>query len=342
MNRRWAIAGTLICACGAASSTTRLAGLFDNERAAAARQVSAESYQRAEGARDRALASEAENDEAAAADHATAARLWLAAAIADSETLSLRAEAVALGEEADLAERLAAEREVMRQRIVDNAARARAAAVAGDEAERAFEHAQGYEQRRLRRDDAETRQLWRQTTRALLRRATLLLAAAEQLGAPPESLAQLRARREQLAGEARGELVVAEANALVADANALLGRARAATTDAPTDAERQALREAATTRGYAVERTERGVELSAAVFARPTETALAQLAGLLRAHPHGPVMIVGTATREATGRAAAAALRDRLVRAGLPAERVTAVGVASVASRSVFVALPSY
>lgn len=333
----------LVCACGGASSSTRLAGLFDNDRAAGARQTSPASYQRAEEARDRALFAEAHDDDAAAADHATASRLWLAAAMADSETEALRSEAATFDAEATAAERLAAEREAMRERIVENAARTRAAAVARTEATRTFEHAQGYEARRLRRDDPETRQLWRQTTRALLRRATLLLAAAEQLGAPRDRLQELRTRRDQLAAQTRAELLIADANTLVADAQALLGRARlAAAAEGPTDAERQALREAAESRGYSVERTERGLELSAAGFARPTDTALTQLSGVLRAHPRGPVLIVGTAPRQATAAAAAGALRDRLVNAGVPADRISAVGVASTASRAVFVALPAY
>jgi hypothetical protein len=315
------------CGGGGAPPTQSLVPLFEGARVEQARAHAPELTALAEAAREAALRAERDGHGEEASALATEARLWLAAALATSDQRRFDQE-----READLAARERTEQRVVavnreREQVVEREADARVQALAGAEAQRAFAHAAGYEARRLRRDDADTRALYRETSLALQQRCAAVIAAARSLGAATDEAAALEGRLGTLRQSRRAEDVVADADVLLRDAMGLLGRARAAL---PADAsEPAALVEAATERGLSATRGERGLELRGASLERPRPAALRQLAALLEAHPRGGVqiLIIGPVSQRSAGRRRASALRAGLLQAGVAAERLSVVEV---------------
>lgn len=334
-----------LASCGAGSTppAQTLTPLFEGSRVDDARAAAPDLMAQADAAREAAATAEQRGQRDQAAELATEARLWLAAALAVTDRLAFEREREADVLEADLVRQRAAALQVERAAVVERETAARTAALATLTAESAFEHAAGYEARRLRRDDPETRALYRETSRALLERSAALIAASRALGAPPAAAAALDVRLAELRRAPRPELVVTEADVLLSDAMGLLGRARATLPVNP--AESAALLEAASERGLTATRAERGVELRGAPLERATPAALRQVAALLNAHPHGGVqiLVVGSVAQRSAGRRRAASLRTGLLAGGVPAERVSVVEVtADVEAPGVALLLPAY
>lgn len=333
----------LACGGGSAPPNQTLVPLFEGARIDDARTHAAELMAQADAARDAALLAEQAGESEQAAELATEARLWLAAALASADQRSFEQERAA-----DLAASAVAAQQTValvneRERVVESEAQAQTGALAADAARQAFEHAAGYEARRLRRDDPETRALYRETSLVLQQRSAALLAAARALGAPADAAGSLDARLAELRRAPRAELVVEQADALLADALALLGQARAG--HPVTPGERGALLEAARERGLTAVEGERGMELRGPHLDRAQAAGLRQVAGLLAAHPHGGVqiLVIGPVARRSAGGRRATALHAGLLRAGVPAERLSIVEVvADVEAPGLALSLPAY
>lgn len=331
--------------CGGSSPppTQTLTPLFEGTRVDTARAAAPGLMAQADAAREAAAAAEHAGQSERASELATEARLWLGAALAVTDQLAFERE-----READLVATDEAQLRTVallreRESVVERDASAQTAALARASASAAFEHAATYEARRLRRDDPDTRALYRETSRALLERSAALIAASRALGAPVDAAAALEARLTVLRRAPRPELVVTEADVLLSDAMGLLGRARAALP--PNPAERDALVEAASERGLSATRSERGMELRGAPLTRATPTAQRQIAALLNAHPQGgeQILVVGSVAQRSGGRRLAASLRTALLAGGVPAERLSVVEIlADVETPGIALALPAY
>ncbi|MCB9659810.1 MAG: hypothetical protein H6726_19330 [Sandaracinaceae bacterium] len=331
------------CGGGPPPPTQSLVPLFEGSRVELARQAAPELMAQAEAARDEAARSEREGQTEDAGELATEARLWLAAALAEADAQALDRERASDTEAAERAAGATLQLEREREAVVSADADAQAAQLASATAQRAFEHAAGYEARRLRRDDPDTRALYRETSLALQQRTAALLAAARAMGAPTADVDRLEQQLATLRTAPRAELVVAEADALLSDASALLGAARRGHGADPN--ETAALIEAAGERGLQATRSERGLQLHGRLVDRPERAALQQLAALLAAHPRGVVqiLVLGPRARTAALRRKASALQAGLARAGVPAERVTVVEVsADMEEPGLRLALPAY
>lgn len=331
------------CGAGSAPPAQTLTPLFEGSRVDEARAAAPHLMAQADAAREAASSAERAGQRDEAAELATEARLWLAAALAVTDEQAFERERAADVAATDVARQRAVALQLEREAVVEEEASMRVAALASASAQRAFEHAAGYEARRTRRDDPETRALYRETSRALLERSAALVAAARALGAPPDAASALEARLSELRRAPRPELVVTEADVLLSDAMALLGRARAAL---PVSAsEVAALLEAARERGLGPTRGERGIELRGAPLERPTAAGLRQVAALLNAHPQGGVqiLVVGPVAQRSAGRRRAATLRAGLLAGGVPAERLSVVEVTvDVETPGLGLLLPAY
>jgi hypothetical protein len=331
------------CGAGSAPPAQTLTPLFEGSRVDEARATAPHLMAQADAAREAAASAERAGRTDEAAELATEARLWLAAALAVTDQQAFEREREADVAATDVARQRAVALQLERESVVEEEATARAAALASESAQRAFEHAAGYEARRLRRDDPETRALYRETSRALLERSAALIAASRALGAPGSAAGALEERLTALRRAPRPELVVTEADVLLSDAMALLGRARAALPVSATEA--AALLEAARERGLSPTRGERGIELRGAPLERPTAAGLRQVAALLNAHPQGGVqiLVVGPVAQRSSGRRRAASLRAGLLAGGVPAERLSVVEVTvDVETPALGLLLPAY
>ena len=340
-----------LTACGSSPPAAQtLTPLFDTPRVSAAREAAPEFMARAEAARGRAQAAEAQGDQDAAADHATEARIWLSAALARMDRVTFEAQRDEHLEAEGVASAHARTLDQEREGVVERQAQLRVAELARQEATRAFTHAEGYEPRRLRRDETENRALYRETTRVLLQRSAALIAAARALGAGTANADALTAdadaletRLRALRTERRPETVVTEADTLLGDALALLGQARAGAE--VSDQERATLAAAAEERGLRAVRSERGFELHGGALTRPSVAGLRQLAALVNAHPHGGVqiLVVGPRSARAQGLRKAAAIRAGLLANDVSEERVQVTELrADVESPAVVLLLPAY
>jgi hypothetical protein len=340
----------LACALGCASGpqpSSHLARAFDHEGAAAARAHAPDLMAAAERAREQAVEAEGRGDLEAANDHATRARLLLAAAVSEGQRVQLEEARVAQEREARLLEARALEAERAREEAAQETRRELAAQVARAQAGKAFEAAEEAEARRFRRG-AEAQARYREAAAFLRDRARLVASAAVALGASAEQGPVREVEGAVATSEAAKDpvqAVIAAEGALHAALRAL-GAARARR-EGPTDAEVGSLVQTATEMGLVVERSERGVRLS------PPQRTWApghvkRLAALLEAHPHGPVRVEGhlggsggAATRAAEARAKA--LAAALGRQGIDAERLqVGVGPASAGAADVAVLWLAY
>ncbi|MFW6051763.1 MAG: hypothetical protein ACODAU_11345, partial [Myxococcota bacterium] len=268
----------------------------------------------AERARREAERAARRGAEEEADDHATRARLLLAAAITEAERLEheeARRDAERRARELE-ARALEAERE--RSRIVRRTRRRLAAQVAERQAERAFAHAAEVEQRHARWRGREAKARYREAAAALRERAHLLLAAAMAMGLEEDAVTAVRGRIEASENERVPHVALAEAEEAVRAALGVLGEVRARR-EGPSEAEVATLWQTAREMGLKVQRSARGTVL-APRDGRWSSTARGRLVSLLKGHPHGPVHL------EARAKVRGAALRDALVKQGLARERL--------------------
>ncbi len=240
---------------------------------------------RAREARDRAEAAAAAGDEDAAADHSTEARLWLRAALVEVDRLELEAARLDDEREEETVARRLAQTQSERRAREATLGRERAAAVAREQMELAFQAAEARETRRQDPNAIEPLA----AARAFLDRARLLTAAARALGAPAESAAALLATLEAAPTTRDGSQALREALGLHRQALTLLGQARA---ESPvTPAVVASLVESAKERGLEVSLTPDGA------FVSLDRSDVSKMADLIREFPHGPVRLQGRGAR---------------------------------------------
>ena len=272
----------LALGCAGTQSTAGVRVAFEEADVSRA-QRAPDLLSRAERARDRAEEAAADGDNEAAADYATEARLWLRAAMVEADRLELEdARLTDEREEEAVAQRLAHTR-ARRRAHESEVGRERAAAVAREQMERAFEAAEARETRR-RQPDAMSPAA---AARAFIDRARLLTAAARALGAPEDRVSELLHELDE--APAAGGALLRQALALHRRALSLLGHARAGSPVTPAVV--ASLVEAA---------QERGLEVSVApdgAFVSPGRRDETKVADLLRAFPHGPVKLEGRGAR---------------------------------------------
>lgn len=331
--------------CGAPGPHRHLDPLFESERARKAAELAPDLVAAARNAREDAARAHREGDDAAAADHATRARLLLDAAFAEAERITLSRKRQQVEAKARRVTEAAVHDERVRMAVVHAVERELAARVAEEQAARAFEVAADVETRRARARGDEAQRTHRRAAEALAERAKLVLATARALGAPAEQVDALEERLGELEPAGAPTEAVREADALLREARAVLGRARE-TGDGPTADEVASLLAEAKEAGLEPVRLERGLALGGELVSargRPNGALLTQLAGLLAAHPFGPARIeTGTSGGRAAERRAerrGRAVKQALVERDVSEDRLE---VATVDGEGVAVLLPAY
>ncbi len=335
----FAVVVSTACGPGAPRASAPLRAQLASAEAAAARERAPDLVARVEAALDDADAAERAGDALAAADHATRARLFLEAALAEATRLEDEGERSNL--EAQIATLLArAHRdEDAREAMGREQAREAAASAAREEALAALALAESDEARPLRRERLSLEQAAdvRRAAAALRARARLAMAAARALGADDASMAATDAAITESEG-ATGDPLAALSHAERAHRESLraLGARRAAA-EGPGPDGPAVLAEAARAEGFEVVSLPEGLAVeveglftgSSPAPARNAASRLARLAALVAAHPHGPVQVQAQVAQE--GRAAdaraerrAEAVRRALVEGGIDEARLTA------------------
>ena len=357
MRRAFSLIVLLVAGCAGAppSAVETTAERFRAPEAETARERAPDIWAQADRARQEAEEAQRSGDSRAAADHATRARLLLAAAIAEADRLEVEERRLEMEEQARALEEQTSRDVTARLELQAEMGRRASARVAAQQAAMAFQRAAEDEGRRYRATNDERARLHREAADILLRRATLVLSAAEAMGATPARAAQVTDVIEEAEQTDEPALRMQRAHDAVRGAFVALGEARASR-EGPAPDEIAALREAASQAGFTVEQDDRGVVVRAdGIFAgraaRPSPAArrrLAQLAAIVAAHPHGPVQVhsfvPGAALRrQADARAATVATelatehvpRDRLLPEGViePGEDQDAIWLVFVAYR---------
>lgn len=250
---------------------------FETPAAARARELAPDLYNRGRDAWTLADQARARKNDSAARDHRAAAELWLGAAIAEAERLTLIEQLDELQRrEERWAMQLARDQEASAV-VATDISRYRARAVALAEAERVA--ALG-----------ESRPPSEETLRAVLSRVRFNLALADALGASDEAIGKLRSRAEALARAPSGPADVAEA--LVLDSEALIGSVRGQWRSPQPGASTE-LAQTAWMLGFAADRTRAGVVIHSERFfdaaGQISAATMKRFVGLLDGFPHGPV-----------------------------------------------------
>ncbi|MCA9602907.1 MAG: hypothetical protein R3A78_00480 [Polyangiales bacterium] len=299
------LVASAISACGAGPKTEAESALDAVQSAAAlrARAEAPDLVALAALAADRARASEATGDAVAAAEYATRARTLVEVAVAATDLAVLERERRRYETDASKTLVDVAAVEATLRAETERVQRDAAAALAGDEASRAFELATADERARFRESSAERRAAFAKATGTLLDRARLMLAAAAAMGAAATEVDALTLRIAD-ARNAKPESTALElADVIVRDVLALLGTLRARA-PAATLAERASLEEEARAFGFTLEAKPEGLLVG---VARPGTVADKRLGALIAAHPHGAAVLLGPKAERARVRAAAQA-----------------------------------
>ena len=266
----------LACAAQHTARTSDL--LFASPAAELAREHAPDLYEQAQAAWAKAEGGQRrKDDQEAADDQRTEARLWLTAAVAEAERVQLdRRRAELQREEERWAKQLARDQEASAV-VARDISRYEARAVALDEAERLSALSD-----RPTISDA--------TLDAILTRVRLNLALAEALGANDEQLRSLRERAEVTAR--RRPHSARDAEALLWKTEALIGEVRAQW-PGPRPGASTELVETALVTGFAADRVGTGVLVRSERFftsgGNVSSATVRRFHGLLAAFPHGPV-----------------------------------------------------
>lgn len=329
--------GAAACSGAIPTPVDTTAERFDTAEAEAARERAPDMFAAAERARVEAIRARRRGDLRAARDHATRARLLLAAAVSEADRLALEERRLELEERARQLEEQAARDVRARLALQAEMGRRVAARVAARQAALAFEQAAEEEARRYRAQADERARMYREAADILLHRAELLSSAARALGADATRISQVTDLIEETQRENDPARRLQRAQDAVGGALVALGEARASR-DGPTADEAAALRETATQMGFEVEQRDRGLTVRVEdVFggrgSRPLparRARLEQLAALLAAHPHGPVQVHAFGAGRAARRLAdarASALAESLARHGVTRDRLLPEGI---------------
>lgn len=273
-----------------------------------ARDLAPDLYNRSRDAWMRADEAAGRKDDAAAKDLRDAAELWLAAAVAEAERLTLRQRLAELHQEEERWAKQLARDQKASAVVATDISRYRARQVALAEAERVA-------------GLAESRTASDEVLDAVVSRVRFNLALADALGASDEALRELRARADALAEMRPRSADVAEA--LLLDSEALIGSLRARW-PTPRPGAGTELVETAWMLGFSADRTSAGVVIRSERFfdgAGQVSTAtLKRFIGLLDGFPHGPVacQVAIPEARSAAWTRHVARLVDRLRRIEAP------------------------
>ncbi len=263
--------------CAGQQGTRTSDPLFASPAAELAREQAPDLYVQAEAAWAKADQAGRKKGDGAADDYRTESRLWLAAAIAESERVELdrRRDSIELEEER-WAKQLARDQEASAV-VAHDISRYEAQAIALREAERVASLG-----RKPKLDDA--------TLDAVLTRIRLNLALAEALGAPYDELSTLRDRADVLAR--RRPTSASAAEKLLLQTEALIGATRAQWPEPLPGASTELVETAAVT-GFEADRMGTGVVVRSRAFFRSggevSAATVRRFHGLLAAFPHGPV-----------------------------------------------------
>ncbi len=272
-----ALFACILAGCAARQDTRASDSLFASPEAELARQHAPDLYAEAELASNEAEEARRRKDDRAAEDLRTEARLWLAAAVAESERIQLERYREELErEEERWAKQLARDQEASAV-VAADIARYRAKKIALEEAERISE-------------TSATAPVTGPTLDALTTRVQLNLALAKALGASDDQVGPLRDRTEAMT--TRGTASAQRAEALLLQSEALLGQMRAKW-PAPTPGASTELVELATALGFRADQTALGVLVRSERFFEPSgsvaRSPLNGLRTLVEGFPHGPV-----------------------------------------------------
>jgi len=327
-----------VAACGATRPTDTVEAHFDRPEVENARLRAPDLYEQAVAAQRLVATAEADEDTEAAADHATRARLLLAASVAEADRIALEEQRLAAEASAREAEEQAARDRRARLSVESETGRRRAAKVAAEQAALAFQQAVDDEARRYRARTGERAELRRDAARVLVRRAKLIVAAAETLGADADEVNRASSLIEESERSREPAVALRTAERALRAALSAVGSARARR-EGPTPEEHQALLEAAREARFEVEQLDRGVLVrlpalfgSGVRWARGANARLGRLAAILRAHPHGVVQIHAYGSsgnlraRRRLAERRATSLANKLVQSGVPADRVISAG----------------
>lgn len=331
---------------GPPGPAVHLTAVFQQPEVADARRMAPDLMAAADRARADAKRAAEHHDRAAAEDHATRARLLVAAAVAESTRLQLEKERLAAERKARALEAQARNDDQKREQLVRETRRMLAAQVAREQAVKSFADAAIVEERGAARRGGADRARHHEAAEVLRGRARLLLAAARALGLGDDVAGPVEQQIEATAKVTPPSAELAQAEAAVEAALRALGKARASR-PGPTPEEVQGAWEMATEMGFAVDRTDRGTVLRPA-SGRWSATMERRLASLLASQPAGPVRIEGRTdgrgrASERRARSRAARLEAALVRDGVAADRVdVAVVAGELAQADLQVVLVSY
>jgi len=336
----WLFTVLLVAGCGpgtpraSATLRTRLA----SSEATPARDRAPDLIARVEHALDDADRAERAGDDLAAADHATAGRLLLEAALAEAARVEDETERTHIEQEIATVLARARRDEQAREGISQVLSRGAAIAAARAEAQRALTQAEEDEarpRRRTRVSLAEAADL-RRAAAALRARARLSMAAARALGAETEALAAAATALSESEASHDPRASLRAADTAHHESMRALGQIRASADGPGPDASAE-LAEAARGEGFEVLALAEGTAVEAdGVFngasssvARSAGHRIERLASLIAAHPHGPVQVQAQVAQQ--GRAGdqiaqrrAQALQRALVAAGASDERLSA------------------
>lgn len=336
--RALALALSLLLGCGGAASEA--AGLRQLRLARASHEDVVKNapdlFQRFEAAQQQVIAAKPESPERR--DHESEARLWLEAAIAESERVNLAASRLAIEQETAQLEALALEHDRVRENLAAQAELEAARQIVRHEEELALSRAALAPQHRIKLGQAEVEQ----AAQAVIARATLVQLALASYELSQAQLAPLEAKLSR----ARAALSKSPDEALnLADQSlyaslALLGSMRGSEGVA-SEVERASLAEALTQSGASFSRNNRGL---AVVLEKPfvgvrlqpgAQRLLSHLCSLTQGHPRGPVQLSLSSTPLSLADSRVGALREQLARFGCEGPRYQVAridGAAAVSS----------
>jgi len=266
-----------MAACAGSQSARTSDVLFATPEAELAREYAPDLHSHAESAGALASGAQSRKDEQAADDYRTESRLWLAAAVAETERVQLdRRRAELQSEEERWAKQLARD-QAASAAVARDISRHEANAIALREAERLAAL-------------NESTSVSAATLDAVLTRVRLNLALAEALGATGEQLHPLRERADFVTRKRPKSARIAES--LLRDSEILIGQMRADWPE-PRPGASTALVETASVIGFAADRLGSAVLIRSERFfgsnGQVSNATVRRFIGLLEAFPHGPV-----------------------------------------------------
>lgn len=321
----------LLLGCTQARSRSEVStAMFSTKAARRAETMVPDLHSQAKQAHQAAQQAHVAGDGAAAADHETRARLWLAAAVVEAERIEIERRRLRVLRQSEEFAGLAQHMEQSRWDADDEAEREAAAKIATQEAERAYAEAARAESKRASRGKKGGKgagETYRQAQRFFAERARLLAAAATAMGASVHE-ADAVAESARRAESKKDESGLEEALRAYQRAQVLLGRVRAQRAR-PTLDEAAALRREAKEARFQVEQYDEGLVVRIPSLWRGgalDRESVRRMASLILAHPHG---LVRLALGAEGGASRTESLKAALTTSGVDAKRLRFAELAS-------------